>query len=157
MDFKILIVDNIPGQLRALENVLKEMGHKNVLTSRNAKDASDILDKNPDIDLVISEWDLPDKSGLELLKSIRANTSLAKTPFILTFQVKSKSDILKASQARATGFIVKPYKLEVVKQKISEILKAGDTHMLPKIEAQGGIDASENSTDQGDSNGPANS
>ena len=54
MELKILIVDNIPSQERALENILKEVGYKNVLTSRNSKEATDILEKNPDICLILT-------------------------------------------------------------------------------------------------------
>ena len=120
----ILIVDNIPTQMRVLENILKQIGYKKVFTCRNAKEAMAIIVEHPDIGLVITEWDLPDKSGLDLLELIKLNDALSKIPVILAFKVKSKDDIAKALQSGVACFIVKPYRPEVVKKKISKLLIA---------------------------------
>src|SRR3989339_1320008 len=132
MDANILIVDNIPGQRRALENMLKEAGCTKVRASNDAKEAMAIITSEPGINTVITEWDLPGKSGIELLTLIKSNDKLHAIPVFLTFKIKSKDEILKASQAGAAGFIVKPYKLEVIKQKNKEILKTDDIHEVPK-------------------------
>ncbi|MFH0919671.1 MAG: response regulator [Fibrobacterota bacterium] len=121
MEFKILIVDIVPAQLRALENILVQAGCGKIFQAKNVKEAVGILEKEPDIRLVISEWDLPDKPGLEILSALKKNGRLEKTQFLLTFKDKSREDILKALKAGAKGFVVKPYKLDIIKKKIDEI------------------------------------
>jgi two-component system chemotaxis response regulator CheY len=119
MELKILIIDTVPAQLRALENILKQAGVERVLQARNTKDALEIVEKEPDINLVISEWDLSDKTGIDVIKDLRTHNRLDKTPVLLSFKDKSKEDILKALKAGAKGFIVKPYSLETLKLKIA--------------------------------------
>lgn len=127
MDANILIVDSISGQRRTLENMLKEAGCSKFHNANSAKEAMAILTSEPNINAVITDWDLPDKSGVELLTLIKSNDKLRPIPVFLTFKIRSKADILKASQSGATGFIVKPYQREVIKQKISGIFPVSDT------------------------------
>jgi two-component system chemotaxis response regulator CheY len=119
MNLKILIIDTVPAQLRALENILKQAGVEKVLQARSAKDAMEIIEKETDINLVISEWDLSDKTGIDIIKDLRTGNRLDKTPVLLSFKDKSKEDVLKALKAGAKGFIVKPYSLEALKLKIA--------------------------------------
>lgn len=126
MDTKILIVDNVLGQLRALENILKGLGYKQIHSSKNAKEAMSFLVSNADAGLVIAEWDLPDRSGLDLLFLLKSNEKLKVIPIVLVVKGKSAESILKAFQAGAVGVIVKPYKTEIIEQKIKSILNHCD-------------------------------
>ena len=119
---KILLVDGIPAQLRALENILKQIGFSTIILSKNCKDAIAALEKEKDIGLVISEWNLPDKTGLCLLEALRQREDTVGIQVLLTFKDKTKDDVLAALQKGVKGFIVKPFKLDTVKQKVIEFL-----------------------------------
>ena len=123
MNTKIVVVDNVPAQENLLENMLKQIGYEHILKFRHINDAMVAIEKEPDVGLIIAEWDLPDKSGLDFLHQIKANDKLKHIPFILAFKTKPKEDIMGAVKSGAAGFIIKPYKLDVVKNKISSILK----------------------------------
>ncbi len=140
MNTKIVIIDNVPAQQNLLENMLKQMGHESILKFRTAKEAIHGITQETDIGLIISEWDLPEKSGLDFVKIIKLNSKLNTIPVILAFKTKPKEDILEASQSGVVGFIIKPYKLAILKNKISGILKAETT----QPESKGKIPSMEN-------------
>jgi two-component system, chemotaxis family, chemotaxis protein CheY len=119
MDLKILVIDAVPAQLRALENILKQAGVEKVIQARNLKDALLVMEKETDINLIISEWDLSDKTGIDLLAELKGKGRLDIIPVLLSFKDKSKEEILKALKAGAKGFIVKPYSLETIKVKVA--------------------------------------
>lgn len=123
MKTKIVIIDNVPAQENLLENMLKQIGYESILKFRLIKDAMAVIEKEPDVGLIISEWDLPNKSGLDFLAQIKANDKLKHIPFILSFKTKPKEDVLGAVKSGVTGFLIKPYKLDVVKNKIQSIIK----------------------------------
>ena len=121
MELKVLIVETIPAHLRGMENILKQAGYEKIFQAKNCKDALAILEKELDIGLVISEWDLPDAPGLEILEALKNAGRMEKTQVFLTFKDKTKEEILKALKSGARGFIVKPYKFDIVKQKLAGV------------------------------------
>jgi len=121
LNVKILLVDNIPGQLRALENLLKGMGFTSILTARDVKEAMTHLVAHSDIGLILAEWDLPQTSGLAFHQLVKANAKLAAIPFLLIFKQKTRTEIVNASMAGVLGFLVKPYNGEVIKKKIASL------------------------------------
>ena len=123
MGTKILIIDPVQAQIRALENILKETGHEMIFASRTVEKAARILEKETDIGLIISEWDLEDKSGLDFFNSMKTNEKLGEIPVILAFRDKTKEEIIKAKKCGVAGFFVKPYKGDVVQEKVSKIFK----------------------------------
>jgi len=135
MSTKIVIIDNVPAQQNLLENMLKQIGHESVLKFRNVKEAIQGIAQETDLGLIIIEWDLPEKSGLDFVKQVKLNSKLSKIPVILAFKTKPKEDILEASQSGVAGFIIKPYKLDILKNKMSGIIKAE----TPQPESKGKI------------------
>jgi two-component system, chemotaxis family, chemotaxis protein CheY len=132
----ILIVNAVTAQFHALENILRQAGYKQVLHAKNVKGALETLEKEKDIGLVISEWDLPEKSGLDLLQAISSSGKADKVPVVLTFMDKREEDILRAKQSGVKGFIVKPYKYDVVRQKVTEIIGVdgqSDTQKIKRV------------------------
>ncbi len=136
MDSKTIIVDNVPIQENLLENMLKQIGYEHILKFRHTKDTMLVIEKESDFGLIISEWDLPDKSGLDFLYQIKANEKLKHIPFILSFKTKPKEDLMGAVKSGVAGFIIKPYKLDVVKNKILSIVKA-ETPALESPQSDG--------------------
>jgi len=118
---KILIVDSVATQLNILENMLKQLGYQTLHKAKNVKEATEAIAKQSDIGLIICEWDLPEKTGLDFFHILQSNEKLKNIPFILSFKAKQKEDILHASESGITSLIMKPYKLDTLKQKMLKL------------------------------------
>ncbi|MGD9731955.1 MAG: chemotaxis response regulator CheY [Desulfamplus sp.] len=119
---KILIVDDFATMRRILKNILKQLGFKNLLEADDGTTAMETLEKN-DIDLVISDWNMPKMTGLELLKWVRGNKKYAKTPFLMVTAEAQKQNVIEAVQAGVSNYIVKPFTAEAISEKLKKILK----------------------------------
>lgn len=117
---KILIVHYVVAQLNILENMLKQVGYLSIYKAKNVKEATEAIAiaKESDIGIVICEWDIPDKTGMDFFHILQSNEKLKTIPFLLSFKTKQKEDILQASEAGITALIMKPYKLDALKQKL---------------------------------------
>ena len=98
MNKKILIVDDFATMRRILKNILKQLGFKNLVEADDGTTAWEILE-NQDIDLIISDWNMPKMTGLELLKKVRANSRYAKKPFLMVTAEAQKQNVIEAVQA----------------------------------------------------------
>lgn len=119
---KVLIVDDFATMRRILKNILKQIGFKNLLEADDGTTAMETLEKN-DIDLVISDWNMPKMTGLELLKWVRANKKYAKTPFLMVTAEAQKQNVIEAVQAGVSNYVVKPFTAEAISEKLKKILK----------------------------------
>lgn len=119
---KVLIVDDFATMRRILKNILKQIGFKNLLEADDGTTAMEALEKN-DIDLVISDWNMPKMTGLELLKWVRANKKYAKTPFLMVTAEAQKQNVIEAVQAGVSNYVVKPFTAEAISEKLKKILK----------------------------------
>ncbi|MBF0204283.1 MAG: response regulator [Desulfamplus sp.] len=119
---KVLIVDDFATMRRILKNILKQIGFKNLLEADDGTTALDVLEKN-DIDLVISDWNMPKMTGLELLKSVRASKRYAKVPFLMVTAEAQKQNVIEAVQAGVSNYVVKPFTAEAISEKLKKILK----------------------------------
>ncbi|MBF0572708.1 MAG: chemotaxis response regulator CheY [Desulfamplus sp.] len=119
---KVLIVDDFATMRRILKNILKQLGFKNLLEADDGTTAMETLEKN-DIDLVISDWNMPKMTGLELLKWVRANKKYSKTPFLMVTAEAQKQNVIEAVQAGVSNYVVKPFTAEAISEKLKKILK----------------------------------
>lgn len=117
---KVLIVDDFPTMRRIVKNLLKDLGLENV---DEAEDGMVALSKlqGGNFDLVISDWNMPNKDGLSLLKEIRADAQLAKIPVLMVTAEAKKENIVAAAQAGANGYIVKPFTAAVLEEKLNKV------------------------------------
>ncbi|MVW70020.1 MULTISPECIES: chemotaxis response regulator CheY [unclassified Bordetella] len=117
---KVLIVDDFPTMRRIVKNLLKDLGIENV---DEAEDGAVALAKlqGGNFDLVISDWNMPNKDGLTLLQDIRADAALAKLPVLMVTAEAKKENIVAAAQAGANGYVVKPFTAAVLEEKLSKI------------------------------------
>ncbi len=127
--FCILIVDDNQATLRLTEMTLKNMGFKNILVARNGEEGFETVLSNK-IDLVISDWNMPKLSGIELLKKIRENDKVKDTPFIMQTSERSQANIVEAVNLKVDSYIIKPYDTDVLKTKLKEVLK---TRKIPLV------------------------
>lgn len=117
---KILVVDDFPTMRRIIKNLLKDLGFENV---DEADDGAMGLDKlrNGNFDFVLSDWNMPNMDGLEMLKAIRADDSLQKLPVLMVTAEAKKENIIAAAQAGASGYVVKPFTAATLEEKINQI------------------------------------
>ena len=117
---KILIVDDFSTMRRIVKNILKQLGFDNF---EEAEDGDVALKKlnEADYDFVITDWNMPNMTGLDLLKSIRADEKLKDTPVMLVTAEAEKENIIQAAQAGVNDYIVKPFTADVLQGKIEKI------------------------------------
>lgn len=121
MNMPILIVDDYKTMLRIIRNLLKQLGFDNV---DEATDGSTALQKlrSKDYGLVISDWNMEPMTGLELLKEVRADSKLGKTPFIMITAESKTENVVAAKQAGVNNYIVKPFNAATLKEKLNTVI-----------------------------------
>ncbi len=120
-NMNVLIVDDYKTMLRIIENLLKQIGFKNIHQATDGSMALKILHEMP-MGLVISDWNMQPMTGLQLLKEVRANEKLRGTPFIMITAESKTENVVAAKEAGVNNYIVKPFNAETLKQKISAVL-----------------------------------
>jgi two-component system chemotaxis response regulator CheY len=117
---RILIVDDFSTMRRIIRNILKQLEFVNVEEAEDGNAAFEKL-KEADYDLVITDWNMPNMTGLDLLKEIRANEKLKDLKVLLVTAESEKENIIQAAQAGANEYVVKPFTADVLEQKINKI------------------------------------
>ncbi|AGH98757.1 response regulator [Micavibrio aeruginosavorus] len=117
---QVLIVDDYKTMLRVIRNLLAQIGFKNVDEATDGTMALDMM-KHKNYDLVISDWNMEPMTGLELLKTVRANGN-DKLPFIMVTAESKIENVVAARQAGVNNYIVKPFSAEILKSKIAAVL-----------------------------------
>jgi two-component system chemotaxis response regulator CheY len=119
---KFLVVDDFSTMRRIVRNLLKELGFTNVDEAEDGAVALAKL-KGGSFDFVISDWNMPNMTGIELLRAVRADAALCKLPVLMITAEAKKENIIEAAQAKANGYIVKPFTAAVLDEKLNKILK----------------------------------
>ena len=120
-EMKFLIVDDFSTMRRIVRNLLKELGHANADEAEDGVDALSKLKANK-YDFVVSDLNMPNMNGFELLRSIRADAGLKSLPVLLVTAEAKKEDIVTAAQIGASGYIVKPFTKATLEEKLGKIL-----------------------------------
>lgn len=120
--FHVLVVDDFSTMRRIVGNLLKELGCQKITEAEDGVDALRTLESGM-IDFVISDWNMPNMTGLELLQHVRASQALKHLPFLLITAEARKENIIEAAQNGADGYIVKPFTATVLNEKVQNILK----------------------------------
>ncbi|MBL4894383.1 MAG: response regulator [Emcibacter sp.] len=117
----ILIVDDYKTMLRIIRNLLKQLGFNNV---DEASDGAEALNKlrAKSYGLIISDWNMEPMTGYELLKEVRADDILKKTPFIMVTAESKTDNVIAAKKAGVNNYIVKPFNAATLKQKLAAVL-----------------------------------
>ncbi len=119
---KVLIVDDFATMRRILKNILKQLGFKNLVEADDGTTAWEVLEGQK-IDLIISDWNMPKMTGLELLKKVRASDQYARAPFLMVTAEAQKQNVIEAVQAGVSNYVVKPFTAEAISDKLEKILK----------------------------------
>jgi two-component system chemotaxis response regulator CheY len=120
LNMKILVVDDFATMRRIIKNILTQLGFKNIIEADDGSTALVVL-KSEKIGLVISDWNMPKMTGLDLLKAVRADASMANTPFIMVTAEAQQDNIILAVKAKVSQYIVKPFTAETLSEKLNKI------------------------------------
>jgi two-component system chemotaxis response regulator CheY len=121
-NLRFLVVDDFSTMRRIVRNLLKELGYTNV---EEAEDGVEGLSKlrTGQFDFVVSDWNMPNMDGLEMLKQIRADAALSKLPVLMVTAEAKKENIIAAAQAGANGYVVKPFTAATLDEKLTKIFE----------------------------------
>ncbi|MEX8517219.1 MAG: chemotaxis response regulator CheY [Leptothrix sp. (in: b-proteobacteria)] len=121
-DLKFLVVDDFSTMRRIVRGLLKEMGCNNVEEAEDGAVALNVL-RNTRFDFVVSDINMPNMNGFDLLKAIKADEMLRHLPVLMVTAEARKEDIVMAAQNGAAGYIVKPFTKATLEEKVQKILQ----------------------------------
>ncbi|HQO80913.1 MAG TPA: chemotaxis response regulator CheY, partial [Deltaproteobacteria bacterium] len=119
-NMKILVVDDFSTMRRIVKNILRQLNFNNIVEADDGSTALDILQKDK-IDMVVSDWNMPKMTGLELLKAVRGDDALKDIPFLMVTAEAQQENIIEAVKSGVSNYIVKPFTAETLGQKINQI------------------------------------
>ncbi|MBA4310932.1 MAG: two-component system response regulator [Chlorobiaceae bacterium] len=119
---KFLVCDDSVTMRRIVLNSLKNIGYESFVEAQDGKEALAKLAADPSINFLITDWNMPVMSGLELTRAIRADENLSKIPILMVTTRGVKEDIIEALQAKVNNYVVKPFNPQTLKEKIDQIL-----------------------------------
>lgn len=121
-DMSILVVDDFPTMRRIVRSLLKELGFNNVDEAEDGQEALSRL-RSGNFEFVLSDWNMPNLDGLEMLKQMRADAALKDLPVLMITAEAKKENIIAAAQAGANGYIVKPFTAVTLEEKLNKIFQ----------------------------------
>jgi two-component system, chemotaxis family, chemotaxis protein CheY len=124
MDFgiTILIVDDFASMRRIVKGTLKSIGFNNFVEAEDGVTALKALEKEK-VDLIISDWIMPNMNGLEFLKAVKKDARFKGIPFIMVTAEGQKGNVLEAINAGVSNYVVKPFTTETLQAKLQKVLK----------------------------------
>src|SRR5450759_2367678 len=118
---RILIVDDSATMRRIIIHALSKAGYHDCVEAVNGREGVERL-TTTDIDVVITDWNMPGMSGIDFIRSIRSNTATKDLPVLMVTNPAAKDDIVEALRAGVNGYVVKPFTPETIKEKIEAML-----------------------------------
>jgi two-component system, chemotaxis family, chemotaxis protein CheY len=124
-NMKILTVDDFSTMRRIIRNMLRQLGYNNIVEAEDGAEALSLLQREK-VDFVISDWNMPNMSGLDLLKAIRADDNLKPLPVLLVTAEALKENVVEALKAGVNNYVVKPFTAETLKRASDSFSKKMD-------------------------------
>ena len=119
---KILIVEDFSTMRRIIKNLLRDLGFTNTAEADDGTSALPML-QSGSVDFLVTDWNMPGMSGIELLRIVRADERLKHLPVLMVTAEARKEDIVQAAQGGAAGYIVKPFTKATLEDKLANIFK----------------------------------
>jgi two-component system chemotaxis response regulator CheY len=120
-DLTVLIVDDFLTMRRIVRKILRDLEFEKIIEAEDGSVALEIL-KTTKVDLIVSDWNMPKMTGLDLLKEVRGNDSIKDTPFLMVTAEAQKENIVEAVKARVSNYIVKPFTAAILEEKLAKIV-----------------------------------
>lgn len=121
-NMKILVVDDFSTMRRIIKNLLKELGFTNIEEADDGQTALPLL-KQGNFDFLVTDWNMPGMTGIDLLRAVRAEPGLANLPVLMVTAEAKREQIVLAAQEGVNGYIVKPFNGATLKEKIDKIFE----------------------------------
>ena len=119
---KILVVDDFSTMRRIVKNLLKQIWFENIDEAEDGQHALSRL-KNDKYQFVVSDWNMPNMTGIELLKNVRSDPELKTLPFLMVTAEAEKEKVVEAIKAGVNNYIIKPFTAEILKEKMDKIFE----------------------------------
>jgi len=120
-NMKILLIDDFATMRKVIKNLLKQTGYNNISEAEDGLEALKTL-KSEKVDFIISDWNMPNMTGFELLKAVRAESAIKGLPFLMVTAEGLQENVVAAVKAGVSNYIVKPFTAEVLNEKIEKII-----------------------------------
>jgi len=121
-NMKILVVDDFSTMRRIVKNLLGDLGFTNISEADDGKTAWPML-QSGNFDFVVTDWNMPGMTGIDLLRSIRGDARIGKTPVLMVTAEAQRDQIIEAAQAGVNGYVIKPFTAVTLKEKIDKIFQ----------------------------------
>jgi two-component system, chemotaxis family, chemotaxis protein CheY len=121
-NMKILIVDDFSTMRRIIKNLLRDLGFTNTDEADDGQSALPMLQTGR-FDFLVTDWNMPGMTGIDLLKAVRAESKIATLPVLMVTAEAKREQIIEAAQAGVNGYVVKPFTAAVLKEKIEKIFE----------------------------------
>ncbi|AIB43149.1 MAG: histidine kinase [Pseudomonadales bacterium RIFCSPLOWO2_12_60_38] len=121
-NMKILIVDDFSTMRRIIKNLLRDLGFTNTVEADDGLTAIPILNSGS-IDFLVTDWNMPGMTGIDLLRHVRADEKLRSLPVLMVTAEAKREQIIEAAQAGVNGYVVKPFTALALKEKIEKIFE----------------------------------
>jgi two-component system chemotaxis response regulator CheY len=123
-DTHVLVVDDMMTMRKLVTKTCKELGFTQITDAADGALAwAAIQNANPPIGLIISDWNMPNTSGLDLLKRVRADSRFGKLPFIMVTAEAEQTQIMEAVKSGVSNYVIKPFTADVLKEKLEAVHK----------------------------------
>ena len=119
-NMKVLVVDDFSTMRRIVKNILRQLEFTNIIEADVGSTGLVVLQKEK-VGIIISDWNMPNMPGIELLRKVRSSEEFAALPFLMVTAEAQQENIIEAVQAKVSNYIVKPFTAETMKQKIDKI------------------------------------
>jgi two-component system chemotaxis response regulator CheY len=119
-DLKILVVDDFRSMRSLIKNILRKLGYQRVFEAEDGDQAWKMLQEE-EIELVISDWNMPRMKGIDLLRKVRESDEFANLPFVMVTAEGMKENVVEAIKAGVSGYIVKPFSPQSLQDKIQKV------------------------------------
>ena len=123
---KLFVVDDSSTMRRIIKNTLQRLGYEDILEAEHGVEAWEIMDTKEGIGVLITDWNMPEMNGLDLVKKVRADDRYKEIPIIMVTTEGGKSEVITALKAGVNNYIVKPFTPQVLKEKLEVVLGVND-------------------------------
>lgn len=122
----MVVVDDSSTMRRIIKNTLARLGYNDILEGENGVEGWERMNANPDVKVLITDWNMPEMNGLDLVKKVRADERFKDIPIIMVTTEGGKAEVITALKAGVNNYIVKPFTPQVLKEKLEVVLGVND-------------------------------
>ena len=134
-NMKILVVDDFPTMRRIVKTLFRQNGFQNFVEAEDGAQAYETLKKTPGIEFIVSDWNMPNMTGIEFLKAVRSDPKFKHLPFLMVTAEAEKENIIEAVKSGVSNYVVKPFTGQTLAEKLAKIWKA--YNVTPTTKAAG--------------------